>query len=99
MGMILGKITVETPKYKSLEKKGDVEIREYEPAVVAEVTYDPKTMKRGRDGGFMVLAGYIGAVGTPCNKKGSEPGEKIAMTAPVITQEHGKLVFTVPVNF
>lgn len=100
MGMILGKITVETPKYKSLEKKGDVEIREYEPAVVAEVTYDPKTMKRGRDGGFMVLAGYIGAVGTPCNKKGSEPGEKIAMTAPVITQEHGgaeKIAMTAPV--
>jgi len=100
MGMILGKITVETPKYKSVEKKGDIEIREYEPAVVAEVTYDPKTMKRGRDGGFMILAGYIGAIGTPNNKKGSEPGEKIAMTAPVITQEHGgaeKIAMTAPV--
>lgn len=93
MGIILGKITVETPKYKSVEKKGDIEIREYEPAVVAEVTYDPKTMRSGRDGGFMVLASYIGAIGTPCNKKGSEPGEKIAMTAPVITQEHGKSGF------
>ena len=99
MGMILGKITVETPKYQSLEKKEDIEIREYEPAVVAEVTYDPKTMKNGRDGGFMILAGYIGAVGTACNKKGSEPGEKIAMTAPVITQEHGQLPFTFLLNF
>ncbi|KAG0584790.1 hypothetical protein KC19_3G234500 [Ceratodon purpureus] len=100
MGMILGKITVETPKYKSLEKKEDIEIREYDSAVVAEVTYDPKTMKSGRDGGFMILAGYIGAIGTPCNKKGSEPGEKIAMTAPVITQEHGgaeKIAMTAPV--
>lgn len=100
MGIILGKITVETPKYKSVEKKGDIEIREYEPAVVAEVTYDPTTMRSGRDGGFMVLASYIGAIGTPCNKKGSEPGEKIAMTAPVITQEHGgaeKIAMTAPV--
>jgi hypothetical protein len=100
MGIILGKITVETPKYKSVEKKGEIEIREYEPAVVAEVSYDPKTMKSGRDGGFMILASYIGAIGKPCNKKGSEPGEKIAMTAPVITQEHGgaeKIAMTAPV--
>ena len=90
MGMMLGKITVETPKYKTLEKKDEIEIREYEPSVVCEVTYDPKEMKRGRDGGFMILAGYIGAIGTPCNKKGSEGGEKIAMTAPVITQEHSE---------
>jgi hypothetical protein len=78
-----------------LEKEGDVEIREYDPTVVAKVTYDPKTMKSGKDGGFIILASYIGAVRTPCNKKGSRPGEKIAMTTPVITQEHGEFVFTV----
>ncbi len=92
MGMMLGKITVETPKYQMIEKKEEFEIREYEPSVVAEVTYDPKEMKRGRDGGFMILAGYIGALGSPCNKKkGTEAaGEKIAMTAPVITQEQSQ---------
>jgi hypothetical protein len=105
MGMMLGKITVETPKYQMIEKKEEFEIREYEPSVVAEVTYDPKEMKRGRDGGFMILAGYIGALGSPCNKKkGTEAaGEKIAMTAPVITQEQSqaggseKIAMTAPV--
>jgi hypothetical protein len=40
----------------------------------------------------MILAGYIGALGSPCNKKkGTEAaGEKIAMTAPVITQEQSQ---------
>eukprot|EP01018_Ginkgo_biloba_P014835 Gb_33188 [translate_table: standard] len=95
MGTVLGRIGVETPKYQVLAKGNDYEIREYEASVVAEVTYDPAQMNRGRDGGFMILANYIGAVGKPHNIKPQhtdmppqeEEGEKIAMTAPVITQE------------
>ena len=49
MGAILGRIGVETPKYKVVSKAPDYEIREYQPSVVAEVTYDPSEMKRGRD--------------------------------------------------
>ena len=69
MGTVLGRIGVETPKYEVVSKAPDYEIREYQPSVVAEVTYDPSEMKRGRDGGFMILASYIGAVGNPCNIK------------------------------
>ncbi|XP_057842876.1 heme-binding-like protein At3g10130, chloroplastic [Cryptomeria japonica] len=90
MGTVIGKISAETPKYQVLAKGTDYEIREYEASIAAQVTYDPTQMKRGRDGGFMILAGYIGAVGKPNNvkpQKEQQEGEKIAMTAPVITQE------------
>ncbi|KAL1549211.1 hypothetical protein AAHA92_17343 [Salvia divinorum] len=82
MGMILGKISVETPKYVLVATADDYEIRKYPPSVVAEVTYDPAQLNSDRDGGFMILAKYIGAVGNPQNSK----PEKIAMTAPVITK-------------
>ncbi|KAL4338052.1 hypothetical protein S83_039338 [Arachis hypogaea] len=82
MGLIFGKIAVETPKYEVVKSTQDYEIRKYAPSVVAQVTYDPSLpqFKGNKDGGFMVLANYIGALGNPQN---TEP-EKIAMTAPVI---------------
>ncbi|KAF8063885.1 hypothetical protein N665_1179s0009 [Sinapis alba] len=93
MGMVFGKIAVETPKY-TVAKSGDgYEIREYPPAVAAEVTYDPSEFKGEKDGGFMVLAKYIGVFGKPENQK----PEKIAMTAPVITKEGEKIAMTAPV--
>lgn len=100
MGMVFGKITVETPKYEVVHSAADYEIRQYPPCVVAEVSYNPKDMRRGdKDGGFMMLANYIGALGNPQN---SRP-EKIAMTAPVITTEKAseaggeKIAMTAPV--
>ena len=83
MGTVLGRIGVETPKYEVMSKAPNYKIKEYQPSVVAEVTYDPSQMKRGRDGGFMILASYIGAVGKPCNIKpeSQTEGEKIAITA------------------
>lgn len=96
MGMMLGKITVEMPRYEVLHSCPDYEIRRYSPSVVAEVTYDPKLLKGNRDGGFMILANYVGALGQPQNSK----PEKIAMTAPVITKtspEPEKIAMTAPV--
>jgi len=94
MGLVFGKITVETPKYEVLKSTPDYEIRKYPPHVVAEVTYDPSEMKGNKDGGFTVLANYIGALGTPQNSK----PEKIAMTAPVITRtQPEKIEMTAPV--
>lgn len=97
MGLILGKITVETPKYEVVQSTADYEIRKYSPSVVAEVTYDPSQFKGNKDGGFSVLANYIGALGNPQNAK----PEKIAMTAPVITKTPGseseKIAMTAPV--
>ncbi|KAL0911786.1 hypothetical protein M5K25_019950 [Dendrobium thyrsiflorum] len=92
MGLILGKISVETPKYQLIHKAADYEIRTYAPSVLAEVTYDPAALG-GRDAGFMILANYIGAVGEPQN---SRP-EKIPMTAPVITHSAQKIAMTAPV--
>ncbi|KAG8647715.1 uncharacterized protein LOC110623402 isoform X2 [Manihot esculenta] len=94
MGLILGKITVETPAYEVIKSTSEYEIRKYAPLVLAEFTYDPSQFKGNKDGGFMVLANYIGAVGNPQNNK----PEKIAMTAPVITKTGGeKIAMTAPV--
>ncbi|XP_028785214.1 uncharacterized protein LOC114741126 [Neltuma alba] len=82
MGMVFGKIGVETPNYEVIKSTTDYEIRKYPPSVVAEVTYEPSQFKGNKDGGFTVLANYIGALGNPQNTK----PEKIAMTAPVITK-------------
>ncbi|WCJ28400.1 SOUL heme-binding family protein [Euphorbia peplus] len=102
MGLILGKISVETPKYQLLKSTTEYEIRKYLASVAAEFTYNPSQMKE-KDA-FMVLAKYIGAFGTPENKKTEQiamtapvmttntGGEKIAMTAPVMTKEDGQLV-------
>ncbi|KAI3830289.1 hypothetical protein L1987_04427 [Smallanthus sonchifolius] len=92
MGMVLGKITVATPKFEVLQSTSDYEIRQYSPSVAAEVTYDPAQLKGNKDGGFTILANYIGALGNPCNTK----TEKIAMTAPVITKAE-KIDITAPV--
>lgn len=81
MGIVLGRITVETPKHEVVHTGAGYEIRKYPPCVAAEVTYDPKEMKGNPDGGFTVLGSYIGALGKPQNAK----PEKIAMTAPVVT--------------
>lgn len=97
MGTIFGKISVETPKFEVLHTSPDYEIRKYSPSIVAQVTYDPAQLGGYRDGGFSILANYIGALGQPQNKK----PEKIAMTAPVITQSSEsaaeKIAMTAPV--
>ncbi|TMW85612.1 hypothetical protein EJD97_022850 [Solanum chilense] len=93
MGMILGKISVETPKYELIQSTTDYEIRKYPAAVIAQVTYDPTQFKGNKDGGFMLLANYIGALGNPQNSK----PETIAMTAPVITKSSEQIAMTAPV--
>ncbi|GJM92549.1 hypothetical protein PR202_ga09028 [Eleusine coracana subsp. coracana] len=85
MGIVLGRITVETPKHEVLHTGAGYEIRKYPPCVAAEVKYDPKEMKGNPDGGFTVLGSYIGALGKPENTK----PETIAMTAPVVTTAGG----------
>ncbi|CAN0926414.1 Heme-binding-like protein At3g10130, chloroplastic [Linum grandiflorum] len=92
MGMVLGRIAVEVPKYELIKSCAEYEIRKYGPSVAAQVTYDPSQFKGNKDGGFMVLANYIGALGNPQNAK----PEKIAMTAPVITMGE-KIDMTAPV--
>ena len=93
MGMVFGKISVETPKHEVIKSTDDYEIRKYEPSVIAQVTYDPSQFRGNKDGGFTLLANYIGALGNPQNTK----PEKIAMTAPVITKTSEQIAMTAPV--
>ncbi|KAM7526428.1 hypothetical protein LguiA_016330 [Lonicera macranthoides] len=93
MGMILGKISVETPKFELIKSTESYEIRKYFSQVIAEFTYDPSQFEGKKDAGFTVLANYIGALGNPQNTK----PEKIAMTAPVITKSSEKIAMTTPV--
>ena len=66
---------IETPRYESLHKDGDFELRQYPDLVVATVKRDG-SRRSAVQRGFRPLAGYIFA-------KGRE-GDKIAMTAPVL---------------
>ncbi|PWA48127.1 heme-binding-like protein, chloroplastic [Artemisia annua] len=94
VGMVFGKIIVETPKYEVIKSTTDYEIRHYPPSVIAEITYDPAQMKgQDKDGGFSILANYIGVLGKPQNTT----TQKIDMTSPVITKKPEKIDMTSPV--
>ncbi|CAL9123532.1 unnamed protein product [Musa textilis] len=97
MGMVLGKITIETPKYEVIRAAPDYEIGKYFPRVVAEVIYGPSKFRNDRDGGFIIQANYIGALGDPQNVR----PEKIAMTAPVVTRSGGAVTvqFVLPSKY
>jgi hypothetical protein len=85
--------SVERPDYDVLVAEDDFEIRQYPPLLLAEtVVTSARDRKQALDRGFRMLADYIFAK--------SRPGEKIAMTAPVLsdhqpgndqsaTDEHG----------
>lgn len=66
------------PEYRVVEREGDIEFREYEPFIIAS-TEPSASGQNGLNRGFRVLAGYIFG--------GNEPGEKLAMTAPVLQQD------------
>ena len=97
MGLYLGKfrIGVELPAVAHAEKRAGYELRTYAPAVAAAVEAEGEALK-GSDG-FRALAGYIGAFGEAKN----DGGGKIAMTAPVVTQDKPvagtKIAMTAPV--
>ncbi len=63
--------TTEQPKYTTLQAQGNIEIRQYEPMILA-ITHS----KHGN--GFQQLAGYIFG--------GNKANKNIAMTAPVANQ-------------
>nr|XP_043611003.1 uncharacterized protein LOC122582645 [Erigeron canadensis] len=93
MGMVFGKIRVASPKFQVLNSTANYEIRHYPSLVVAEITYDPADLKGNKDGGFSILANYIGVFGKPQNTK----PEKIDMTTPVLTKAAEKVDMTTPV--
>ena len=83
------------PSWTSLSKEGSIEIRHYDPMVVAEVTMTGERYKAINEG-FRVLAAYI--FGGNADKK------EITMTAPVIQQKSDKqnewnVVFVMPSTY
>jgi len=69
-------MAVEEPAYRVIEAAGDFEVRDYPALIVAEVSVDG-TQDSATRAGFRLLAGYIFG--------GNGPGQRIAMTAPVIS--------------
>jgi hypothetical protein len=88
-------VGIEKAKYSVLETKGKIEVRMYEPSIVAETAVDASFDEAG-DTAFGRLFGYISgenrtqhkiAMTAPVNQ---EPAfEKIAMTTPVSQQRAG----------
>jgi hypothetical protein len=73
-------LALEEPEYTVLEQSDDWELRRYEPYIVAETRVEGNLRQTGNRA-FRILAGYIFG--------DNEPGEKMAMTAPVISEPDG----------
>ena len=79
---------VETPKYQVLETQGNIEIRRYDPMIIAEVQMRG-TRKTAVGNGFRLLADYIFGnnvakrTGPMTAQAQPRKSLKIAMTAPV----------------
>lgn len=80
---------VEQPKYEVISSQGDIEIRQYQPMIIAEVAIDGKR-KEAIKSGFKILAGYIFG--------DNKSRENISMTAPVRQQSNEKISMTAPVR-
>jgi hypothetical protein len=80
---------VEEPKYRVVEKDGNIEVRDYEPMIVAEAEVTGEQNK-ALGVGFRVIADYIFG--------NNASSQKVAMTAPVTQQRSEKIAMTAPVT-
>ncbi len=81
---------VETPEYVVVQTFPEFEVRRYSETIQARVVISGPD-RSGMSGGFRALAGYIFG--------GNQTQEKIAMTAPVATQQSQEqlwMTFTMP---
>ena len=79
--------------------RGTVEVRKYEPYLIAETTVNEPSMRKAGAAGFGRCAGYIFGKNEPRTKGGVE-SEKMAMTAPVrsVGTAGEKMAMTSPVR-
>ena len=91
VGVLAGPVmsNLEKPGYKVIQTEQNIEIRQYEPMIIAEVEVDGKREDAIRDG-FRLIADYIFGNNTV--------QRDIAMTAPVQQQENQKIAMTAPVQ-
>jgi hypothetical protein len=83
-------MAIEEPKYTVAKKDGNMEIRLYEPFIVAETVVDTADFEEASNEGFRRLAGFIFG--------GNKVQRKIAMTSPVTTEQSQKIAMTAPVQ-
>ena len=104
-GILVGPVmsNVEIPNYEVIQTNGNIEIRQYQPMIVAEVEITGERQDAASDG-FRLLADYIFgnntvqqdiAMTAPVQQQQSQ---KIAMTAPVQQQKSQKIAMTAPVQ-
>ena len=91
VGVLAGPVLsdVEKPDYKVIQSEQNIEIRQYEPMIIAEVEVDGKREDAIGDG-FRLLANYIFGNNTV--------QQVISMTAPVQQKENQKIAMTAPVQ-
>ena len=91
VGVLAGPVmsNVEKPDYKVIQSEQNIEIRQYEPMIIAEVEIDGKRKDAIRDG-FRLIADYIFGNNTV--------EQNISMTAPVQQKENQKIAMTSPVQ-
>ena len=91
VGVLAGPVMsdVEKPDYKVIQSEQNIEIRQYEPMIIAEVEVDGKREDAIGDG-FRLLADYIFGDNTV--------QQVISMTAPVQQKENQKIAMTAPVQ-
>jgi hypothetical protein len=82
-------MAIEEPVYRSVERAGAFELREYAPYLIAETRVDAGFMAAGNIA-FGRLFRYISGANVP--------GRKIAMTAPVTQAPGEKIAMTAPVQ-
>ncbi|MDH5522035.1 MAG: heme-binding protein [Acidimicrobiia bacterium] len=81
----------ETLSYRVLDSSDSIELREYAPHIVAEVSVEATGVRQAAEKGFRPLADYIFG--------NNLPREKIAMTTPVTSTAEGeKIAMTAPVT-
>ena len=78
-------MSYETPSYRVEEQIGDIELRRYEPYVVAE-TLVSASLEGAGNRGFRLLAGYIFGGNTTAGGEST----KISMTTPVTQDRVGE---------
>ena len=91
VGVLAGPVmsNVEKPDYKVIQSEQNIEIRQYEPMIIAEVEVDGKREDAIRDG-FRLLADYIFGNNTV--------QQVISMTAPVQQKENQNIAMTAPIQ-
>lgn len=91
IGVMIGPImsNVERPPYKILSSEKNIEIRQYNPMIIAEIKVQGERDKAINEG-FRALADYI--FGNNTSQR------EIAMTAPVQQQVNEKISMTAPVQ-